>query len=147
MAFFTIAGGGFCLGASCPRPPLYIGFLALSTLGSRNYLLIVVPEALMGAGTALCAFLIGREIFSARAGLIACAIAALYPYYVVHNTALQDTAMATFCTALAVWLLLHARRRNWPCDWLLAGLALAAIALVRASLAPVIGVALLWTLI
>ena len=101
----------------------------------------------MGAGTALCAFLIGRQIFNATAGIIACAITAFYPYYVMHDTALQETGMVTFCTALSVWLLLRASGLNRNRGWVLAGLALGSIALARASVAPAAGVALLWTAI
>jgi 4-amino-4-deoxy-L-arabinose transferase-like glycosyltransferase len=46
-----------------------------------------------------------------------------------------------------VWLLLRASRLNRNKDWFLAGLALGSIALVRASVAPIAGVALLWTAI
>jgi 4-amino-4-deoxy-L-arabinose transferase-like glycosyltransferase len=45
-----------------------------------------VPQALVGAGTALCAFLIGRQIFNATVGLFACAITAFYPYNVMYDT-------------------------------------------------------------
>jgi 4-amino-4-deoxy-L-arabinose transferase-like glycosyltransferase len=65
----------------------------------------------------------------------------------MHDTALQDTVMVTFCIALSVWLLLRASRHNRTWDWLLAGAAFASIALVRASAAPIIGVALLWTVV
>ena len=140
-------GGGFCMAAACPRPPLYLSFLALTALAGKHYLLIVVPQALMGTGTVLCAFLIGRLIFNTGTGLIACAIAAFYPYYVVHDGVLQDTSMYTFCAALAVWLTLRASRQDRSGDWLLAGLALAAVALTRTSIAPAIGAALLWTLV
>jgi 4-amino-4-deoxy-L-arabinose transferase-like glycosyltransferase len=99
----------------------------------------------MGAGTALCAFLIGREVFNSTVGLIACAITAFYPYYAKHDTALQETGVATFCVALSVWLLLRASRLDRNSDWFLSGLALGSIALVRTSVAPIVGVALLWT--
>src|SRR5262249_33525792 len=143
-----LSGNGLCIESTCAwRPPLYPLFLTLSALGGKNYLLIVVPQALMGTGTALCAFLIGREIFNATVGIFACAITAFYPYYVLHDTALQETGLATFCTALSVWLLLRASRQDRNSAWLLAGLALGSIALVHASQAPAIGVGLLWTAI
>jgi 4-amino-4-deoxy-L-arabinose transferase-like glycosyltransferase len=145
MAENFISGKGLCsleLGCAA-RPPFYPMLLASTTLGAKNYLLIVAPQALMGSGTALCAFLIGRHIFNPTAGLIACGVAAFYPYYVMHDTALQETGMLTFFTALWVWLLLRASESKQ--DWVLAGLALGAIVLVRVTMAPFIGVALLWT--
>lgn len=148
LAENVVSGRGFCLDTTCAlRPPLYPLLLTLSALGGKNYLLIVAPQAMIGAGTALCAFLIGRQIFNATVGLLACAITTFYPYHVVHDTALQETGMVTFCTALSVWLLLRASRRGRNQDWFLAGLALGSIAMARVSVAPAIGVGLLWTVI
>ena len=53
MAKNIASGSGF----STFRPPLYPLFLAVTTLAGKSYLLIILPQALMGAGTALCAFL------------------------------------------------------------------------------------------
>lgn len=99
----------------------------------------------MGTGTALCAFLIGRQIFNASVGVLACAVVAVYPYYVMHDTALQETGLATFCTALSVWLLIRANNQHRDRDYLFAGLGLGSIVLVRASLAPAAVMGLLWT--
>ena len=44
-------------------------------------------------------------------------MAAFYPYYVMHDTALQETGMATFWTALSVTLLLRARQSDAAGDW------------------------------
>jgi 4-amino-4-deoxy-L-arabinose transferase-like glycosyltransferase len=146
LAENVISGKGFCFDTTCAwLPPLYPLFLTLSALGGKNYLLVIVPQALMGAGTALCAFLIGRYIFNATTGILACAMTAFYPYYVMHDTALQDTGMVTFCIALSIWLLLCASWHDRKGDWLLAGLALGSTALVRASAAATLGVALLWS--
>jgi 4-amino-4-deoxy-L-arabinose transferase-like glycosyltransferase len=146
LAENIISGKGFCFDATCAWwPPVYPLFLALTALGGKHYLLIVVPQAMMGAGTALCAFLIGRELFNTLVGILACAITAIYPYYVMHDTALQETGMVTFWVALSVYLLLRASKLNRKRDWFLAGLALGLVALTRASIAPAAGVALIWT--
>jgi Dolichyl-phosphate-mannose-protein mannosyltransferase len=148
LAENILSGKGFCFDTVCAwLPPLYPSFLTVSALAGKNYLFVVVPQALMGAGTALCAFLIGRRIFNTTVGLIACGVTAMYPYYVMHDTALQDTGMFTFGTALSVWLLLRASALERNRDWFLAGLALGSIALVRASAASIVGVALLWTVV
>src|SRR5215470_8713676 len=145
LAENVISGKGFCIGTKCAwLPPLYPLFLAVSAAADQSYLLVIVPQALMGAGTALCAFLIGRHIFSARVGILACGMTAFYPYYVVHDTALQETGMVTFLTALSIWLLLRASKLNRNRDWFLAGLALGSTALTRVSVAPVIAIGLLW---
>ena len=140
-------GDGFCPATSCERPPLYLAFLALTTFAGKSYLWIIIPQAAMGAGTALLAFLIGKQIFTPGAGFIACAITAFYPYYVIHDTALQDTAMVTFALALAVWLLLRAAAQGRRRDWLIAGIALGLVVLVRVAMAPTIAAVLLWAII
>src|SRR5207247_9075357 len=108
LAQNVLAGKGLCFETTCAWwPPLYPLFLALTALAGKHYLLIVVPQALMGVATVLLAFLIGKEIFSSRTGLIASVITAFYPYYVMHDTALQETGMVTFFVALSIWLLLR----------------------------------------
>lgn len=150
LAEHVVAGRGFGLDTSfgttwnAPSTPFYPLFLAATALVEKNYLLIVVPQALMGAGTALCAFLIGRHIFNSATGILACAVTAFYPYYVMHDTALQETGMATFGTALSIWLVLRADGSDRKRNWFLAGLALGATALVRASAVPAIGAVLIW---
>src|ERR1051326_7666740 len=146
LAQNVVAGKGLCFETTCAWwPPLYPLFLALTRLVGKDYLLIVIPQALIGTGTVLLVFLIGKEIFGIRAGLIASIVTAIYPYYVMHDTALQETGMITFLVALSVWALLCASRRDGGCDWFLAGVALGAIALTRASVAPFIPLALIWT--
>src|SRR6266702_1024423 len=57
LAQNVLAGKGLCFETTCAWwPPLYPLFLALTALVGKHYLLIVVPQALMGAGTGLCAF-------------------------------------------------------------------------------------------
>src|SRR5690348_15938811 len=134
LAQNVLAGKGLCFETTCAWwPPLYPLFLALTAVFGKHYLLIVILQALIGTGTVWLAFLIGKEIFGIRAGLIASLITAFYPYYVMHDTALQETGMITLFVALSVWLMLRASRLNRGRDWFLAGTALGAIALTRAS--------------
>jgi hypothetical protein len=76
-----------------------------------------------------------RDVWSAAA-IIAATITALYPYYVVHDTALQETSLYTFVTALAVLLLLRARRSGSGVMARCACLTLGAAVLTRADPAP-----------
>ena len=111
LAQAIAAGNG--MGFSEPtafRVPLYPAFLAIVTFGHEVFLPIVLSQSLIGAGTVLCAGLLARELFGSVAAIIAATIAAFYPYYVVHDTALQETSLYTFLTILAVFLLLRARR-------------------------------------
>ena len=99
------AGNGVSLGDDSPtafRVPLYPMFLAAVTLGHHAFLPVIIAQSLIGAGTVLCAALIARELFGNAAAIIAAVLVAIYPYYVVHDTALQETSLYTFLMALAV---------------------------------------------
>jgi 4-amino-4-deoxy-L-arabinose transferase-like glycosyltransferase len=127
------------------RVPVYPVFLAATTLVGKSYLWIVVPQALFGAGTVLCAFLIGRLLFRASTGVLAALLSAVYPYYLMHDTALQETGLFTFLTALSVYLLLHAGRMSTWSGWGLAGLCLGLAVLTRVALLPFVVLACLWS--
>ncbi len=154
MAQRLVAGHGLSLpeqpgawwgdGGWAQRQPVYPLFLALTALFGHDWLLIVVPQALFGALTVACGFWLGRRWFGAPSGLIAAAWAAVYPYYVEHDTVLQDTSMVTAGGALAVCGLLRARVSPRAWVWLAAG-ALAGLAvLIRATLLPFSVGAVVW---
>ena len=92
------------------RVPIYSMLLAAVTLGRKAFIPIVVCQSLIGAGTVVCGALVTAELFGPIAALAAAAIAAVYPYYVVHDTAMQETSLFTFLTLLSVLLLVRARR-------------------------------------
>jgi 4-amino-4-deoxy-L-arabinose transferase-like glycosyltransferase len=149
--FFTLAqniaaGNGVSIGdgPTAFRVPLYPAFLASVTLGHKAFLPVLVAQSLVGAGTVLCAALIARELFGHTAAIIAALLTAIYPYYVVHDTALQETSLYTFSAALAVLLLLRVRRYGSVVSATGAGLALGATVLTRANLAPFALLAPLW---
>src|SRR5262249_42738540 len=144
--FFTIAqkiASGIDV-PSAVRVPLYPLFLAAVTLGHKVFLPVLLAQSLIGAGTVLCAALIAGEIFGSAVVLPAAAITAIYPYYVMHDTALQETSLFTFLTALGVLLLLRARRSGSNVAAACAGLALGAAVLTRATLVPFAAFAPFW---
>jgi 4-amino-4-deoxy-L-arabinose transferase-like glycosyltransferase len=141
------AGNGIAFGDGPPiasRVPLYPVLLAAVTFAHKAFLPIVLAQALIGAGTVWCAALLTREMFGNAAAIIAATITAFYPYYVVHDTALQETSFYTFLTALAVVLLLRVRRSGSSVTAACAGLTIGAAVLTRASLAPFAFLAPLW---
>jgi 4-amino-4-deoxy-L-arabinose transferase-like glycosyltransferase len=144
------AGKGLALhggAATAFRVPLYPAFLAAVTFGHKAFVPVLLAQALLGAATVGCAALIARQLFGNAAAVIAAVLTAIYPYYVVHDTALQENVLYTFLTALAVLLLLRGRHNGSP--WLAAGagLVLGADVLTRANLAPFAAVAPLWFLL
>jgi 4-amino-4-deoxy-L-arabinose transferase-like glycosyltransferase len=141
------AGNGFAFdggAATAFRVPLYPMLLATVTLGHQAFFPVLVTQSLIGAGTVWCGAMLAREMFGNRAAIIAASLTSIYPYYVVHDTTLQETSLYTFLMALAVLLLLRVRRSGSAATATFAGLALGAAVLTRANLAPFALFAPLW---
>lgn len=66
-------------------------------------------------GTLTAVYLLGREIFNARAGLLAAAIVGLWPSFLFHSTQLIRDPLAIWCllTLLLVLVLLLSRELVW----------------------------------
>lgn len=145
-----VAGNGFCYqwaGLKCAhRPPVYPLFLIPSVWAGKSFVLIVILQSLVGAATALCAYFLARELFNKTTGLVAAAGVAIYPYFVMHDTALQETGLFTFLTALAMLLLLKVRNSPKKLLWAASGIALGLAVLTRATLIVFVPFAFFWVL-
>lgn len=170
------SGRGFSFDGESPtafRVPLYPIFLAAVTLGRANFVALVLAQSLVGAGTVLCAGAIANRLFGAAVGVVAALATALYPYYVVHDTAMQENAMVTLLTAVSVLLLLtlqqsssaptqiaavpetsrpgrsrYVRYVHWRVGVAtVSGLVLAAAVLTRATIVPFAVIAPMWLVV
>jgi 4-amino-4-deoxy-L-arabinose transferase-like glycosyltransferase len=141
-----VAGKGLWLEETgfAVRPPIYPWFLTLAAWAGGSYLWVVLPQALFGAATVAFAYLIGKWLFGERAALLSAALTAIYPYYVVHDTALEETSLVTMLTAISVYALLRAQKSAKPTVWGAAGIALAVDALCRLTMLPWALAALIW---
>jgi 4-amino-4-deoxy-L-arabinose transferase-like glycosyltransferase len=83
-------------------------------------------------------------LFGHSAAIVAAVLAAVYPYYVVHDTALQETSLSNFLMAAAMLLLLCVRRSGSLRTAAAAGLVLGAEVLTRANLAPIAFISPVW---
>ncbi len=125
--------------------PLYPAFLALVTGGERNFLAIAAAQSAVGVVTVWCAYRLARLWFSVPAGWLAAVGTALYPYFVVHDTALQETGLYTAAVALATLALALVPVSSHPLrQALLAGGLTGVAILVRPSLAPIVPLVLGW---
>jgi len=139
------------------RPPLYTGFLAacmylFDSLVQRLRLV----QAIISALTVVPIYLLTRQLFGRRVGLVAALLAALSYTLAVHATELLTETLFVFGLATLFWLLLRpttvnsspvvGRRRPmvWP---LLAGLNLGALALLRSVALPLLPLGALWLLL
>jgi hypothetical protein len=110
------------------HPPLFMLWLAIpSALGIKTPLPHALWSAVLGAGTIAVVGLAGREMFSKRAGLIAAALAAIYPNVFSHDGFLQSETMAIFTVALTVWMAYRFWHRPsiWNAVWVAVGCGLA----------------------
>jgi hypothetical protein len=157
--FFDIAqsiaaGQGISMGGTAEtfRVPLYPLVLAALTFGHQIMWPVVIAQSAFGAGTALIAAMFVHNVCSGpvrdRAAILAAAITALYPYYVIHDTSLEETSLFTLLTLAAVFVLKKAAdpegRKSLPA--IAAGLLLGLDVLTRASIAPFAAIAPIWLL-
>jgi hypothetical protein len=154
--FFEIAqsiaaGKGIALAngvATAFRVPLYPILLAGLTLGHHWFWPIAIAESLIGAATTFCAALLARQIFEGpqeqTAATLAAAITAVYPYYVVHDTAMQETSLFTLLTLVAVYIAQRVARTGALPHAASCGLILGLDVLTRSPIAPFALIVPIW---
>jgi 4-amino-4-deoxy-L-arabinose transferase-like glycosyltransferase len=96
------------------HPPLPSAVLASVARVTDSQFVMRLAAALAGAGVVVLVGLVGRTIAGARAGLLAAAIAAVYPNLWVNDGLLLAETFATLCTAAIVLLTYRLfRAPNW----------------------------------
>jgi 4-amino-4-deoxy-L-arabinose transferase-like glycosyltransferase len=130
------------------HPPAYIVYLGLaSKLGFRTVLAHQIWSALLGTATIAVVGLIGRRIGGARVGLIAAALAAVFPTMWMPDAWVLAETMAIFATCLVILAAYRCWDRPQPLSAGLLGIALGLAALSRSELlllAPLIVLPLVW---
>lgn len=116
--------------------PLYPVFVAAATRGTEDFRALLIAQSLVSTGTILCAAMLARQFFGRPAGVVAAALTAIYPYYLWHDTSLQETGLLTFLTAAATVLLVAAGRARAPGTAAAAGLVLGLALLTRPIALP-----------
>ncbi len=132
------------------RVPLYPILLACWTGGHKAFWPIAIAQSLIGAGTVVCAGLLALQMYrtawGAKAAVLAAAMTALYPYYMIHDTALEETSLFTLLALAAILLLRRARANASAVCGASAGVILGLDVLTRATIAPFALLAPLWLL-
>ena len=129
------------------RPPVYPALLAATMIFGKSYVVIVILQSLIGAGTVLCSYIIGKELFNKTVGRLAAIGVAFYPYFVMHDTALQETGVFTFLTTVTILLLFKSRQSSSRFVWFIAGIVLGLAVMTRTTLIVFVPIALLWLLL
>jgi len=117
------------------HPPLYLLFLAVpSTLGIGTPLTHLVWSASCGTATVVVVGLLGRRVGGARVGLIAAALAAVYPNIWVYDGQLLSETLAIFVATLTLLLAYRAWEQPTLRRYAALGLSCGAAALTRSEL-------------
>jgi 4-amino-4-deoxy-L-arabinose transferase-like glycosyltransferase len=128
LARTFLRGDGLCLSATlgcARRMPLYPLLIAPMLATGHLFPWLPVVQSAIGAVTVWVAWKITLDLTkNRRAAIAAATCAALNPYAVVHDTALQETALFNLLLAVAIYQLLRLRRNESPGVALGAGIAL-----------------------
>jgi 4-amino-4-deoxy-L-arabinose transferase-like glycosyltransferase len=125
------------------HPPLYLLFLAVpSAIGLRTVLEHLLWSTLLGTGTIALTGALGRRVAGPRAGLVAAAVAAIYPNFWLHDGALLSETMSIFVTTLVLLFAYRAWDRPSLGRTLALGAACGAAMLTRSELALLVPVLL-----
>jgi hypothetical protein len=118
----------------------------LAESGASDYV-VRWAQCVLGALTAGVYFLVARRAFPSRlVAVLAGLLCAFHPFWIISTPALNDGVLATFLLAVCLWLGVRGSQTEGALTSLAYGLALAALALVRAALLPFAVVGLLWFL-
>jgi 4-amino-4-deoxy-L-arabinose transferase-like glycosyltransferase len=117
------------------HPPGFVIALAIpSVLGLDTKLEHQVFTTLLGTGTIVLVAFAGRRLAGPRAGLVAAAVAALYPGFWLYEAQLLSETLVIFEVALVLLLALQFRARpSWP-KALAVGAVCGALALTRTEM-------------
>ncbi|HEY3724797.1 MAG TPA: glycosyltransferase family 39 protein [Acidimicrobiia bacterium] len=120
--------------ATAGYPPGYPTFLALVTrlVGSGRDT-FTVAGALMGTITVVLTGCIGRRLAGSAVGLVAAALAALYPMLIAVDGSLMSETLSIPLLYAAVFVAITAMDRPGYWRWALVGLLLGLVALTRAD--------------
>lgn len=80
-------------------------FVTIGSLLGHNILAAEPLNLIYYLGILTCVYFLGREIFNARAGMLAAVIVAVWPSFLMHSTQLIRDSLAIFCL-LALMLVL-----------------------------------------
>jgi tetratricopeptide (TPR) repeat protein len=127
--------------------PLYPYFLAaIYGLFGRDLFLVRMIQAGLGAGTAALTYLLGRDLFDRRVGILAGLTTACYGALIYYDCSILLTPLLVLLNLVAVYLLVRADSSSRAGFYLASGAALGLAGVGRAAALLFVPVALLWVL-
>ncbi|MBN2563224.1 MAG: glycosyltransferase family 39 protein, partial [Phycisphaerae bacterium] len=138
------AGEAFVEGAYF-RAPLYPWFLgAVYWLFGTDPIVPRIVQAVLGSLSCGLLFLIGRQVFSRTAGILAGLGAATYWIFLYFDAELLIVVLIVFLDLLLLWLLLRVQDRPKPGLWLASGFVLGLSAIARPNILLFAPAVLIW---
>jgi hypothetical protein len=101
-------------GISVVPPPGYPLFLRAiySVFGPRNYLAVFIVQGIVSALTVGLIFLVAEKIANFRTAVLAAAVSAVYPNFLVYNLTTMSETLGLFLAVLIMWFLVSGLRDN-----------------------------------
>ncbi len=131
-----------------PGYPYLVGLLAKVAPAENLETLVRWIQAGLGSLAAGLYFLFARRAFrSLAAGTLAGLFAAVNPFWIISTATIDDGTLAIFALAGCLFLAGQAGEKGGAFPSLILGLALAGLALVRASFLPFSFAAMIWFLV
>lgn len=120
------------------HPPLYFFIVKLFMLWGQNEGIVRLPSILCSTGAVLFIYLLGRDLFDGRAGLISALVMALSPLQLYYA---QEARMYTQLVLLVIfssWCLMRALRNDGVLWWVLLALGAALASYTSYFIFPVL---------
>lgn len=94
------------------RPPLYPLFLSILTILKLNLTGIRIFQSIISTMTVFIIYIIGKETFGEKEGIISAGISAFYPFFIFYNGFLLTESLFIFLTVLCVMYLIRVYEKN-----------------------------------
>lgn len=99
------------------HPPLYFVLVKIWSWAGRDDGWLRLLPALFGVGAIPVVYLLAREIAGRSAGLVACALAAVSPFLLLHDRELRMYSLLTLLSTGSLLYFLRALRHERYADW------------------------------
>lgn len=137
LANNVLDGKGYSLDGIHPmaeRVPVYPIFLSLMfSLGKGNYFVVRIIQCILGAASCVLIYLLGKEIFSSRVGIIAAIIATFYYPFIQMSAYLVTETLSVFLILLSLWQLIKAKEDHSTWNLIFSGILLGLASLTRST--------------
>jgi 4-amino-4-deoxy-L-arabinose transferase-like glycosyltransferase len=140
-----IASGDWLGSGVFYQAPFYPYFLgSVYTLVGDDALVLRCVQALLGAGSCVLLADAGRRLFSARAGLFAGAMLAVYAPAIFFDGLIQKASLGMFLLCLALWLTSRLTDQPRRADWVWLGVVMGALVLTRENALAIVFLLAAW---